>query len=99
LPDLVIALHGVVDVHLVGRIDSVRGGIRSTFESTPDAPVSKFTLTMQGGKKGLLVNSRNLCASTNRALAKFTGHNGKRARTSPAVKADCAKKGRTGKEK
>ena len=54
---------GQIDVDLVGRIDSVNGGIRNTFESVPDAPVSKFVLTMQGGKKGLLENSRNLCKS------------------------------------
>ena len=45
----------------VGRIDSVKGGIRNTFDSVPDAPVTKFVLEMQGGKKGLLVNSRNIC--------------------------------------
>ena len=32
-------------------------GIRTTFESVPDAPVTKFVLEMKGGKKGLLVNS------------------------------------------
>ena len=62
LPDLVAALHGIVNVDIVGRIDSFKGGIRSSFETVPDAPVSKFILTMQGGKKGLVVNSRNLCA-------------------------------------
>ena len=54
LPDLVAALHGQIDVDLVGRIDSKNGGIRTTFDAVPDAPVSKFVLTMQGGKKGLL---------------------------------------------
>ena len=42
--------------NLVGRIDTVRGGIRNTFDGVPDAPVSKFVLNMQGGKRGLLVN-------------------------------------------
>src|SRR5262249_1133763 len=59
LPDLVAALHSPtgIDFDLVGKIDSVKGGgIRNTFEAAPDAPVSSFTLTMQGGKKGLLVN-------------------------------------------
>jgi hypothetical protein len=102
LPDLVVALKGPqsapIEIDLVGRIDSVRGGIRSTFESVPDAPVTKFTLEMQGGKKGLIVNSRNLCASKNRALAKFTGQNGKFSQSRPLVQADCKsarhKKGR-----
>jgi hypothetical protein len=91
LPDLVAALHsGKIDVNLVGRIDSVKGGqIRNTFALVPDAPVTKFTLTMQGGKKGLLVNSTNLCKSTNRALADFTGQNGKRYVSHPALVPRC----------
>jgi hypothetical protein len=42
LPDLVVALKGPdrlpVEVELAGRTDSVRGGIRSTFDVVPDAP-------------------------------------------------------------
>ncbi|MGC1166409.1 MAG: hypothetical protein WA862_09890 [Solirubrobacterales bacterium] len=99
LPDLVAALHsGRIDVNLVGRIDSVKGGrIRNTFEVVPDAPVTSFTLTMQGGKKGLLVNSTNLCRSTNRAIADFTGQNGKKRVFKPVLKPDCGK-GRKGKK-
>jgi hypothetical protein len=92
LPDLVAALHGQIDVDLVGRIDSKNGGIRSTFDLVPDAPVSKFVLTMQGGKKGLLENSRNLCRSTNRAAVSFNAQNGKLDDFSPVVKADCGKR-------
>ncbi len=91
LPDLVVALHGLVDIDLAARIDSVNGGIRSSFESIPDAPVSRFVLEMQGGKKGLIVNSTNLCKSTNRAKAKLTGQNGKVDDTKPAVKNSCKK--------
>ncbi|HSS03655.1 MAG TPA: hypothetical protein VLK89_00515, partial [Solirubrobacterales bacterium] len=91
LPDLVAALHGLVDVNIVGRIDSKNGGIRSSFETVPDAPVSKFTLNMQGGKKGLVVNSKNLCAGRNRADALFTGQNGKLDHFHPLVKPSCGK--------
>ncbi len=93
LPDLVAALHnGQIDFNLVGRIDSVRNGqIRNTFESTPDVPVTSFTLTMQGGKKGLLVNSTNVCARKNRAIAHFTGQNGKVHDFKPVLKASCGK--------
>ena len=61
LPDIVAALNGQVDIDLAGRIDSVNGAIRNTFETVPEVPVSKFVLTVRGGKRGLLVNSRNLC--------------------------------------
>jgi hypothetical protein len=100
LPDLVAALHsGKIDVNLVGRIDSVGNGqIRNTFEVVPDAPVKTFTLTMRGGKKGLLENSTNLCLSTHRAIADFTGQNGKRHVFKPTLVPQCGKQGRRGKK-
>jgi hypothetical protein len=91
LPDLVAALHGIVNVDIVGRIDSFKGGIRSSFETVPDAPVSKFILNMQGGKKGLVVNSRNLCAGKNKADAVFDGQNGAPYDFKPVVKPSCGK--------
>jgi len=94
LPDLVVALHGIVDLDLSARIDSVHGGIRSTFSKIPDAPVSRFVLAMQGAKKGLIVNSRNLCAKPkrNRADAALRGQNGRRDNTKPLLRAvSCAK--------
>ena len=92
LPDLVFALKGKVDVDVVGRIDSVRGGIRSTFEMTPDVPISWAVFTFQGGKKGLLVNSRNLCKGRKaRATAHFTAHSGKRRTLRPAMRSSCGK--------
>ncbi len=101
LPDLVAALHsGKIDFNLVGRIDSVKGGrIRNTFELVPDAPVSKFTLEMQGAKKGLLVNSTDLCKSTNRAISDFRGQNGKRSLTHPELVPDCGKARKKGRGK
>jgi hypothetical protein len=100
LPDLVAALHnGQINIDLDGRIDSVKGGrIRNTFEAVPDAPVTSFTLELQGAKKGLLVNSTNLCKSTNRAIADFTGQNGKVHDFNPVLSAQCPK-GRKGKGK
>ncbi|HXS47149.1 MAG TPA: hypothetical protein VN756_06770, partial [Solirubrobacterales bacterium] len=99
LPDLVAALHGLVDVNVVGRIDSFKGGIRSSFETVPDAPVTKFVLSMQGGKKGLVVNSRNLCAGKNKATAQFTGQNGVPYNFKPVAQAKCGKKAKKGKKK
>lgn len=95
LPDLVAVLRGPasqpVEVDLDGRVDSVRGRLRSTFEVVPDAPVERFTLTLAGGKKGLFVNSTNICAKKNRALAKFTAQNGKRLTLRPSLVASCGK--------
>jgi hypothetical protein len=93
LPDLVVDLHGQVDVVLAGRIDSINGGIRTTFEAAPDAPVTKFTLQMQGGKKGLLVNSTNLCRhpNANKAVSLMEAQNGKVFDTEPELANSCKK--------
>jgi hypothetical protein len=94
LPDLVAALGGQINVDLDGTIDSVHGGIRNRFEVVPDAPVSKFELSMKGGAKGLLQNSENLCAPNARthAAADFTAQNGKLSDTTPVVKNSCGAK-------
>jgi hypothetical protein len=94
LPDLVASLDGQIHVDLAGRIDSVHERIRNTFWAVPDAPVSKFVLTMQGGKKGLLVNNTELCETTPRANAKFDAQNGKTHDFNSVVKTDCGKKGK-----
>jgi hypothetical protein len=93
LPDVVAALHnGQIDVVLVGRVDSVQGRLRSTFESTPDAPVKRAVFSFLGGKKGLFENSTNLCKGTHKAIAAFTGQNGKEWDFNPEVKATGCKK-------
>jgi hypothetical protein len=92
LPDLVADLKGQVQVNLVGFIDSVNGRIRITFDAVPDAPVKKFMLEMQGGKKGLIVNSRNLCLSKSRATVAFKGQNGRGYRSRPVIGTKCGEK-------
>jgi hypothetical protein len=101
LPDLVADLRGPayqpIKIEASFRTDSIRGGIRSTLDLAPDAPVTKFTLQMQGGRKGLIVNSQNLCAKTNRARARFRGHNGRRHKARPKVVAlNCKKQRKRG---
>jgi hypothetical protein len=99
LPDMVAALNGQVDVVLDGRIDSVKGRLRTTFDAVPDVPVSKFIVTVRGGKKrGLLVNSSNLCAKRYKVIARFTGQNGKKANQRPKLRTPC-KAHRKGKSK
>jgi hypothetical protein len=104
LPELAAALNGPqISIDLAGKIDSVHvkgtegSRIRNTFSLVPDAPVEKFTLELKGGKKGLLVNSTDVCKGTHKALAAFTGQNGKLHEFEPALKAQCGKGG--GKKK
>jgi hypothetical protein len=94
LTDLVAYLGGDNQVTLAGRIDSVHERIRTTFETVPDVPVTKFTLKMKGGKKGLLVNSRNLCKAPGRAVAKLGAQNGKASVSRPLMRTRCRKAAR-----
>ncbi len=89
LPDLVADLNGQIQVVLAGRVDAVHERLRTTFEAVPDAPVSKFVLQMQGGKKGLLQNKTDICRSPQRATVTFTAHNAKSQETNPALKVRC----------
>jgi hypothetical protein len=98
LPELAAALNGPqISITLAGTIDSVHekgtegSRIRNTFALVPDAPVEKFTLELKGGKKGLLVNSTDVCKGTHKALAAFTGQNGKLDEYEPALQAQCGK--------
>lgn len=92
LPDLVAAFRGGrISANLVGRVDSINGGIRNTFEFVPDVPVTQATFNFFGGSKGLLINSRDICKSPAKATAKFTGQNGDQLTLHPELKSACAK--------
>jgi len=100
LPDMVAHLQGQVDIDLVGRIDSFKGGIRTTFDRVPDVPVTKFVMILPGGKKGLLVNSRSLCAKPVKGIIQLKGQNGKKANKRQKLRTPCKKKkhGKHGKK-
>lgn len=92
LPDLVFALRGRgLHVDLAGRIDSVGGGIRGSFEGLPDAPVSKFVLKMRGGRRGILDVAANLCKAPQLAKARLVGQSNQGLVSRPEVRADCRK--------
>ena len=85
LPDLAAVLDGEVRIVLQGEVSTLRTGgnarLQNTFRVVPDAPVSRFVLTMRGGKNtGLLVNSTDLCRSRERGVAVFRGQNGRVSR-------------------
>ena len=101
LPTLLVKLRGEIAINLRSKT-SVDGSSRlvSTFPAVPDAAVSRFSLQINGGRKGILVvteNRRgriNLCARKQTALVETDGHNGKRADYPTRVKTPCAKKGK-----
>jgi hypothetical protein len=99
LPDLVADLQGQVEVQLHGTVSSKHGGLRTVFESVPDVPVSKFVLSMRGGKKSLLVNSTNTCKHKQRAVLAIDAQNGKSVVNNkfPLSIVSCAKRKRAHK--
>jgi hypothetical protein len=100
LPDLVADLHGGglgLRIEVVGHIDSVHGGLRATYETVPDAPVSRFVMNLNGGKRGLLVNSVDVCEEPQVANALFIGHNNVGIRLKPKMEVNCRKSKKKGK--
>lgn len=81
LPDLMVALRGQVDIDLVGKVTIPRDlTLRTTFDTVPDAPISKFTLSFVAGRRGPVGIVRGLCQRrTRRTLAArvaFKAHSG-----------------------
>jgi hypothetical protein len=78
LPQLRLALRGLLSIDLVGKTSlSKDGRVVNTFEGIPDVPLSRFELTIDGGKAGILVNYRALrCGEKLTGNGDFTGHSG-----------------------
>jgi hypothetical protein len=91
LPVLAASLGGQVDLDLVGRIDSVHGRLRNTFQALPDAPLSKVVLTTYGGRRGFLANTGGLCAKERRVSASVTAQSGKIYGARPVERTACGK--------
>jgi hypothetical protein len=89
LPDIVVDLKGQIEIELVGTISSSHGGLRTTFNSVPDAPVTEFDLNLEGGAKGLLISTESLCKKVQRANIRMNGQNGKRVKRATKLKTGC----------
>jgi hypothetical protein len=97
LPDVVLDLDGQVHITVVGYVDSVtkKGSdfsrLRTRFASIPDAPVSKLSLTLNGGKKGFLVLSRDICKASRRISIEMGAQNGRRVEQQLEMGTECRK--------
>ena len=94
LPDIVAALNGQIDIDLDGKIETVGGRLKTSFMTVPDAPVSNFSLTLDGGRRGLLINSTNLCGATLGTSAQLEGQNGALDNQNQKLSAPCGKTSR-----
>jgi hypothetical protein len=100
LPDIVADLRGQIHITLVGYIDSVaqKGSessrVRTRFLHVPDAPVTRFAMSLFGGKRGLIDNSVDLCRGRLRAKIALRAQNGRGRNSNPAIAVGCGKRGR-----
>jgi hypothetical protein len=95
LPDLVASLRsGAVQIVLEGQIGPARNGIRAFFTGLPDAPLTRFVMTLHGGQRGLLVNSADICASPPTATVKALGQNNVGAVFTTKLRGQCKKHGK-----
>ena len=79
LPGLTAELRsGRLRFVLRGRTTAARGRLGVRFGSLPDIPLSRAVLTLAGGRRGIVVNSRSLCSRPGAVSVTATAHNGKR---------------------
>jgi hypothetical protein len=78
LPHVAFILDGQVRVVPQAESASVgEGRLRTLVPTVPDTPIGHFRLTLLGGAKGYLINTRNLCSSSPVTTVRYVGQNGK----------------------
>lgn len=92
LPTLFVKLQGEATIHLRAVTSVNRGRLVTTFPAIPDAPLSRFTMTIAPGKNGIIQATRSLCGAGNVGSARFAGHHGRAAKTqAPKITTACAR--------
>ncbi len=91
LPTLLLALRGDVSLNVRATSSVENNKLVSTFKTVPDAPVSRFDLTLKGGRKGILVVNGNACRRSKAATVALTAHNGKKQTTNTNTNPPCKK--------
>jgi hypothetical protein len=94
LPRLAFILNG--QVKLIPRADTttVKGGrLQTTVPVVPDAPIGHFRMTVFGGKRGYLVNTRDICEKVPIAVVSYLGQNGATRSQKLPVRAACGRAG------
>jgi hypothetical protein len=91
LPTLLVKLRGQVAINLRATTSVKHNQLVSTFAKVPDARVSRFELSLKGGKGGILVvtTNRNICKGKQTAATLLDGHNGKTSDTNTTIATPC----------
>jgi hypothetical protein len=86
---LAYVLSGPPKIVLEGRVVSKGGRIEAGVDEIPDQPVSELRLTIEGGPKGYLVLSRDICRSREPAEVTFKSQEGQVHREKVPLEAQC----------
>jgi hypothetical protein len=94
LPDLVASLRsGAIRIVLEGKIGPTKqGGISALFRDLPDQPVDRFVMILNGGRRGLLTNSANVCKVPPEATVQALGQTNLGARFTTVLRGQCGGK-------
>jgi hypothetical protein len=93
LPHVAFILAGQVTIIPEAQSASVNNGhLRTEVPVIPDTPIGHFRLTLLGGAKGYLVNTRSLCSSPVVTKVEFAGQNGKSLIEEAPAKTACGAK-------
>jgi hypothetical protein len=88
LPKLAFILNGQVNLLPRAETKTVKGLLQTTVSVVPDAPIGHFHLTVFGGSRGYLVNTRDICRNEPVTGVDYSAQNGKSL--SQRVKVDTA---------
>jgi hypothetical protein len=93
LPTLLFEMRGEVDLNLrVTNSVPDNKHLTSTVTMIPDAPISSFSLKLNGGKKGILVitdGNSNICSVAQKPFMAAEAHNGRRLETATTMAVEC----------
>jgi len=80
---------GGAEVLLRGRIEVLGGRIQATVDDVPDIPLDAFELSLDGGKSGYLVLSRDICRRPAVAIVGLTSQEDERLTRRVPIEAEC----------
>jgi hypothetical protein len=100
LPHLAFLLEGQVTLVPEAESSSVKGGhLKTVVPIVPDAPIGKFHLTLYGGNRGYLTNTRSLCAAKSVTSVEYVAQSGRKLTQQVTTKTACKAKPKKHKKK
>ena len=91
LPKLAFLLNGQVNLVPRAETKTINGRLQTIVPVVPDAPIGQFRLLLFGGKRGYLVNTRDVCRQPPVIEVDYLGQNGKTYSQKIKVKTPCGR--------